>query len=481
MPGPQSVTRVLVGVHDGGLNGIDTYAEQVALAAAAAGHAVTLLATTPEVARDLRARHPESAITVVDLSLRPPTSREALAYRVWPGLARRRVERGLVATLGQRGLGQRGPGQLGETYPVAHLNHPGLAPAVRPFATRVCVAAWFYPHALVGRVAATWHHTGGPLPRRVMLAAKSISHYRNDAAGYRSADVVLAPTEMLAAQLRGQGIAAVVCPPPVQVTQDAGAAADSGGATVDHGAAGDATASTDGAVVPVRLVVCCGDLSHPRKHVGAALRAVCLMPRGERPIVLELIGRHGDALAAEIAGMPEWVAVERPGALPAGVVHAHMRAADALLLPSLFEEWGYVAVEALLSGTPVVTFPVYPFADMIAPGFGARADDMTPAAYAAAIQRVLVDGRPPDLAARANERFGAAATARRLASVWSEASTAGARVEARAASAPEGAREAGGVDGAAESESAAGETAERAGDYGRATKGGRGGWGRMRN
>lgn len=402
MAGPQSVTHVLVGVHDGGLNGIDTYAEQVALAAAEAGHRVTLLATTEKVAGDLRARHPGGAIAVVDLGLRAPSAREAMAYRVWPGLARLRVERGLAATLGRRG----------ETFPVAHLNHPGLATAVRPFAARVCVAAWFYPHTLGGRIAATWHHTGGPLPRRLMLVAKSVSHYRNDAAGYRAADVVLAPTEVLAAQLRGQGVRAVVCPPPVQSGD-----ADGGGAT--------GGASGGGAGSPIRLVVCCGDLSHPRKQVAAALQAARLLARGERPIVVELIGRHADTLTAEIARLPEWVTVEAPGALPAAGVRARMRAADALLLPSLFEEWGYVAVEALLCGTPVVTFPVYPFAEMIAPGFGARADDMTPGAYAAAIERVVAAGRPPELAASAAERFGAAATARRLASVWSEAQADG--------------------------------------------------------
>jgi glycosyltransferase involved in cell wall biosynthesis len=396
MTGGSTVRRVLVGVYDGGLTGIDTYAEQVAIAGAVAGNDVTLLAATDVLAGDLRARLPDMAIRVVSLGLNPPTRREAMWARLWPGIALGRLQRGMA------GAGLR----LGETFPVAHLNHPGLSEMARSMTERVCVAAWFYPHDLRGRVAETWRHTGGSGPRSMLLAGKSISHYRNDLRGYRHADIVTAPTQLLAGQLANQGISAVVCPPPVFASGNEPAVPET-----------DPDESPASSRDAVTLLVCCGDLSHPRKNVAAALRAVRLLPP-ERRFTVELVGRNGAALESEVRRLGGHITVRFTGPLPTSAVQDHMRRADALLVPSLFEEWGYVAVESMLCGTPVVTFPVYPFADMISPGFGERALDMSDRSFADAIQRVLDRGRPPGLAAAAAEQFGSDSVGRRLTEIW---------------------------------------------------------------
>jgi glycosyltransferase involved in cell wall biosynthesis len=101
-----------------------------------------------------------------------------------------------------------------------------------------------------------------------------------------------------------------------------------------------------------------------------------------------------------------------------------MRRAHAFLLPSLYEEWGYVAVESILSGTPVVAYPVYPFADMLAGGLGAVAGAMTVTAFAAAVATVVdgtgVTSRGPALAAAGARRFGPAAVGARLTTIWDE-------------------------------------------------------------
>lgn len=389
---------MLVGVYDGGLTGIDTYAEQVAIAGAAAGNDVTLLATTRSLAHDLQARLPDTGIRVMDLGLQPMTPREAMWTRLWPGFALRRLERGLI----------QASRTLGKTFPVVHLNHPGLSRAARPLTDRVCVAAWFYPHDLRGRVVETWRHTHGNGPRSLVLVGKSVSHYWNDARGYRHADCVTAPTELLAGQLLSQGIRAVVCPPPVRSSGDEHQTAEPG-----EPSRADRRSNSN-----ITLLICCGDLSHPRKNVAAALRAVCLLPSDEGRVTVELIGRNGAALEPEVQRLPGHVTAHFTGPLPAPEVQAHMRAADALLFPSLYEEWGYVAVESMLCGTPVVTFPVYPFPDMLAPGFGQYASDMTDGAFADAVQQVLARGRPPGLAAAAAARFGSDAIGRRLTDIW---------------------------------------------------------------
>jgi glycosyltransferase involved in cell wall biosynthesis len=392
---------VLVGVYDGGFNGIDTYAVQVALAGAAAGRSVTLLVSTANLAQSVRARLAHTSIQVLDLGLAPLSAREALRYRLWPGLAMHRLARGVMTALSSNDT----------TYPVVHLNHPGLAKVMHPFASRVYAAAWFYPHALLDRVVETWRHTAGQLPRRVVLATKSISHYLNDASGYGYTTCVVTPTHLLAKQLGDRGIRAVVCPPPVSMFEN-------GISQSRTSISSDAAASHDDCA---RLVICCGDLDHPRKNVRAALRAVRLLGQSGRHVAAELIGRNSAALVDEMERMPERVFVSCPGPLGPDDVHARMRGADALLVPSLFEEWGYVAVESLLCGTPVVTFPVYPFADMLTEAFGVRARAMTDRAYADAILQVLARGKPAGLTAAANEQFGTSAVGHRLSEIWAHA------------------------------------------------------------
>jgi glycosyltransferase involved in cell wall biosynthesis len=390
--------RVLVGVHEGGFTGIDTYSEQVAIAGAVTGNDVTLVVSTPALARQVQARLSGTSICVIDLGLPELTPREKRLNRLWPQFGLQRLQRGLMHMLDS----------LPARFPVAHLNHPGLATSVRPYVDRVCVAAWFYPHHPTKRIMETWRHTGGHGARSLALSTKSIAHYLNDSRGYRHSDCVTAPTELLAEQLAQQGIDAVVCPPPVGSIPDS------------HGGFGvevQSKVATEPSPV-IRLLLCAGDLSHPRKNIAAALRSVRLLPFTGQSIAVELIGGHGDELRGIVSGMPTHIAVSFTGPLTRGEVQAHMRASDALLLPSLFEEWGYVAVESMLCGTPVIAFPVYPFHEMLASGFGAKARDMSDEAFAEAVQRVLVEGPFPELAAMATERFGSVAVGHRLTEIW---------------------------------------------------------------
>ena len=386
---PGAPLRVLVGVQGEGLNGIDTYAEQVAGAAAATGHDVTLLVTSADVAH-LVATRLDARIRVEHLGLATPSRARAIAGRLWHGVAMRRLEAGMRRALAGRSA----------EYDVAHLNHPALAEYARPAAAAVVVSAWFYPHAPVTRVVHAWAHNRGPLLKRAVLAAKSVSYYRGDARGFAAADRVVAPTRLLADQLRSRGVPAECCPPPVGVSIAAAAARP--------------RADSDA----VRLVAVSGDLTHPRKNLGDALRAAASLARRGRRVSLEMIGRNGARLLAAAGPLPAGVEVSMPGALERTEVHRRVAAADALLLPSLYEEWGYVAVEALLLGTPVVTYPVYPFESMLEGGLGVVAHGVGTEALAAAIERVMAGECGPGLAAAAARRYGAEAVGGRLSEIW---------------------------------------------------------------
>ena len=384
--------RVLVGVHDGSVSGINTYIEHVAAAAATAVTDVTLLVADDVLAGDVNTRLAGTGVRVVSLAMAPPAGIEAFRLRASPAFAAHRLR---VAV-------QRMLRRDRSTYDAVHLNHPHLAFAMRPAAPRICVAAWFYPHSLGARVLSTWDNSGRRFPRSGALALKGALHYRNDARGYRDATVVVAPTQLLAAQLRRCGIAAVQCTPPARVLD-----------------AGPATAPAAGA--RPRLLVCCGDLGHPRKNIALAIDSLCILGARGAALELELIGGNADALAPQLRGLPASVTVTRRGRVSAREVHARMRAAHALLFPSRYEEWGYVAVEAALHGTPVVTLPVYPFAEMLNPPLGVRAAGASAAEFADAVAGLL--DSPPErvaVAARAEERFGLVTTGRALADVWSD-------------------------------------------------------------
>ncbi len=383
--------RLLVGVHEGGFNGIDTYSEQVAASAVAAGHEVTLAATASAASR-LRTGLGLAGVRILELDIAPPGRMARLAARFWPRLDRLRLERGLTAALAR----------TGQRFDVVHLNRPGLAPALRPFTRRLVSAAWFYPHEPVLRALETWRHTrGGNLLRRMVMTLKSFSHYLGDVEGYRASDCVVAPTPSLSAQLRSQGIQAMLCPPPVQVERP------------------HVSAEREGRAVDLkRLLVCSGDLSHPRKNLLLALEALrYLAPRGWR-LQLEVIGKNPERLQALARTLPEGIDVRFTGPLPAAQVRAHMRSADVFLFPSLYEEWGYAAVEALLCGTPVATFPVYPFPFMLEGGLGAIAGDLSARSLADAVERAFQLNDRPRLALAAAERFGGSVVARKLTEIW---------------------------------------------------------------
>lgn len=393
------VLRVLVGVQDEGMNGIETYAEQVAIAAAIVGHDTTLLVTTPQVAQAVRTRTQWLKLRVVDLGMRPRSQAAVMAERLSPQLQTLRVGKALATML-----------RDGAPFDVVHLNRPALAPWATQNHARVFVTAWFYPHSPTQRLAETWKHTSGPALRRMVLAAKSVAFYMGDASGYRAADVVVACTETLASQLRDQGVEAVSCPPPV-LTSPLGTAA----------ATRDAT--------ELQLLICSGDLSHPRKNLQDAVRAAGLLARADRKVVLRAIGRKSESLEACAAGLPAGARLELLGAMPPSEVRREMSRADVFLLPSLYEEWGYVAVESILSGTPVATYPVYPFAEMLSDGLGVVAEDMRPEALAAAIERSLSNVRGSALSEAGDARFGVKTIGMRLTQIWSALEKPASKVE----------------------------------------------------
>jgi glycosyltransferase involved in cell wall biosynthesis len=383
--------RIAIGLHDGTLSGVNTYVEHVAAAASTGGGEVAVLVTREEDAADIGTRLEGFDVRVIVIDAPRPGRRRDQLERLSPGLVARRLNTAFVSTAARLGH-----------FDVVHLNHPFLAIAGHAMADRVFVAAWFYPYAAVPRALAVWEHSGRRFPRSAALALKGVMHHRNDVRGYRAADGVVAPTRSLADQLAHAGIPAVQAFPPCRAPAS-GESSDAAGAPADC----------------LQLLVCSGDLSHPRKNVGLAVDAVGLLASGGRRVRLELVGSHPNRLARQLDRLPKSVEVVLHGRLPASGVHARMAMADALLFPSLFEEWGYVAVESMQRGTPVVTLPVYPFSDMFEEPMGYRSTATDVHSYARAIVRATEqDVDRSEVARLAERRFDIDLAGRRLLEIW---------------------------------------------------------------
>ncbi len=135
----------------------------------------------------------------------------------------------------------------------------------------------------------------------------------------------------------------------------------------------------------------------PLKGIDRLVRAAPLLPSGVR---LVLVGGDGPGdperarlqrLAGDlgVAGRVRFAGRVDHRALP-----PYYRAADVLVLPSLYESFGLVVLEALACGTPVVATPVGAVEQVVRPGLtGEIAADPSPGELARCIRRVLDRGR----------------------------------------------------------------------------------------
>jgi glycosyltransferase involved in cell wall biosynthesis len=134
---------------------------------------------------------------------------------------------------------------------------------------------------------------------------------------------------------------------------------------------------------------------------------VAAMPAivARHPHACLVIGGHGPLeerlrAAARAHGVAEAVAFA--GFIAEELLPAYYAAADLFVLPSLaLEGFGLVTVEALACGTPVLGSRVGATPELLAPlDAGLLLDDVTPAAIATGVERLLARGDRADLARR---------------------------------------------------------------------------------
>lgn len=159
---------------------------------------------------------------------------------------------------------------------------------------------------------------------------------------------------------------------------------------------------------PVQLL-CVATLT-PRK--GHALLLEALAGLTSLPWVLHLVGsgerdpRTAESLRAQAAPLGERIVWH--GELPGAALRAHYLAADAFVLPSLYEGYGMVIAEAIAHGLPVVTTDGGALAHTLPPGAGLQVPAGEVAALQAALQRVVADAELRERLARGAREAAAA-------------------------------------------------------------------------
>jgi glycosyltransferase involved in cell wall biosynthesis len=166
----------------------------------------------------------------------------------------------------------------------------------------------------------------------------------------------------------------------------------------------------EGSLDPLR-VLAVGTLQ-PRKNLGRLLDALAIVARRRR-VLLRVVGPDGyqaEAIRSRLAGRAE---VEVLGYVDRAALADEYRRAHLLAYPSLYEGFGLPVVEAMASGTPVVTTSGGSLPEVVADA-ALIVDPLDVSAIAAAIERVADDG-----ALRAELRLRGLARAREF--TWATA------------------------------------------------------------
>jgi len=172
-------------------------------------------------------------------------------------------------------------------------------------------------------------------------------------------------------------------------------------AVVPHGVSGvfggagggaDVTVCGRIGVEPQRFAIAVGAVS-TRKNLIPVIRAVAGLSGPALPLVIVGPDGHGaQETDAAIARLRADGRVRRTGYLPDSEVAALVRSAAVLVHPSLEEGFGFVPLEAMAAGTPVVAGRVSSIPEVVGDAALLVADPSDPGAWAAALAEVTDSG-----------------------------------------------------------------------------------------
>lgn len=229
--------------------------------------------------------------------------------------------------------------------------------------------AWHHPHGFVGRWNAAWDMRSCGLSQVLWEMAGAWPGYRLDDGARRRATRIAAVSRRLAEALTAHGWAASFIPPMMSMPPN----------------------------VPVRslpdvprVVFSSGNLGAPKKGLEFLVRAFERLPASLR-IEAHLIGALDPRARELLRGSRLAGLSQMHGRTDLTKARAILNQATVLAMPSRSEEFGYVALEALAVGLPVVAFDVHALDEMLTPGCGRLVPPLDADAFAEALAEIVTD------------------------------------------------------------------------------------------
>jgi glycosyltransferase involved in cell wall biosynthesis len=314
-PTPESVRRlkIVVACQLGGTNGIETYTRYLVRSLEEAGHEVLVAHRLPQLIDSNGAGGTD------------PMS----PGRLKPDA---RLLRRLVGPFeGVRVLGALGELARSAGADVIHATYPEFTTRSGP---PVVATAWHPETRVFGRLRSAHERMEGRWTEGLFALS--------DRLAFRKASGIIALSGAVQRSLRDSQISSVRIPPFVP----------------------DALIRPAARQRRAECVMVARWLDAPRKRLPLAVEAVREVRKVRRDVRLRLIGGWLDERSAR--DLPDFC--EPVGLLDRDVLASRLRGAGCLLLPSAFEEFGYVGLEALAAGVPIVCGPLAGYRDLAGNG-----------------------------------------------------------------------------------------------------------------
>lgn len=259
-------------------------------------------------------------------------------------------------------------GRVRELRPdVVHVVSPAIL--MTDLGVPTVLTAWHHPHGFVGRWNASLDMR--PFGRRQVLweMAGAWPGYRLDEGALHHCDRVAAVSRRLATALAARGWPASFVPPMISRPESASPR------TLPD--------------VP-RVVFSSANLGAPRKGLEFLVAAFERLEERSR-FAVDLIGEPDGRARDLLKGRRISRMSTMHGRVNLARARAIMGAGQVLAMPSRSEEFGYVALEALALGLPVVAFDVPTLDEMVTADCGRRVRALDAGAFADALEEILTD------------------------------------------------------------------------------------------
>lgn len=236
----------------------------------------------------------------------------------------------------------------GSSIDVVHCVYPALVPFISCLGAVVC-SGWYNPHNLQTRLSRAIKMPSFSLSRLPELYGH-VEYFVLDEFGYRQSKSIFAITRNLKENLvRRFGEKVRYLPPgikPPSSTRKVG---------------GEKT----------RITCIAADLENPRKGVSILLKALeSIQPSLLEKAEISLIGGYSSRLEVQVQMLQrrKSLLIKLLSYAPREKIFENLLQTDILVCPSLYEEFGYVILEAMSAGVPVVATRIRPLTDIIVNG-----------------------------------------------------------------------------------------------------------------